>query len=32
LLEDRGYKYGSGWLCKEIPDEIVAEIMTWQNI
>ena len=32
LLEDRGYKYGSGWLCKEIPSEIIAEIMTWQNI
>lgn len=32
LFEDRGYKYGHGWLCKEIPEEIVAEIMTWQNI
>ena len=32
LFEDRGYKYGTGWLCKEIPEEIIAEIMTWQNI
>ena len=32
LFEDRGYKYGHGWLCKEIPAEIVAEIMTWQDI
>ena len=32
LLIDRGYKYGTSWLCKEIPSEIVAEIMTWQNI
>jgi hypothetical protein len=32
LFEDRGYQYGHGWLCKEIPEEIVAEIMTWQNI
>ena len=32
LLEDRGHEYGNGWLCKEIPEEIVAEIMTWQNI
>lgn len=31
LLEDRGYKYGTGWLCKEIPADIVAEIMTWEN-
>ena len=31
LFEDRGYKYGHGWLCKEIPAEVVAEIMTWQN-
>lgn len=32
LFEDRGYKYGHGWLCKEIPSEIVAEIVTWQEI
>ena len=32
LLEDRGYKYGHGWLCKEIPAEIVAEIMTWKDV
>jgi hypothetical protein len=32
LLKDREYKYGHGWLCKEIPSEVVAEIMTWQNI
>ena len=32
LFEDRGYKYGHGWLCKEIPTEIVAEIMTWKDI
>lgn len=32
LFEDRGYKYGHGWLCKEIPSEIVDEIMTWQEI
>lgn len=32
LFEDRGYKYGHSWLCKEIPAEIVAEIMTWQEI
>lgn len=32
LFEDRGYKYGHGWLCKEIPAEIVAEIMTWKDV
>ena len=32
LFEDRSYKYGHGWLCKEIPAEIVAEIMTWKDI
>jgi hypothetical protein len=32
MLEDRGYKYGHGWLCREIPAEIVAEILTWQDI
>ena len=32
LLVDNGFKYGHGWLCKEIPTEIVNEIMTWQNI
>ena len=32
LLEDRGYKYGTGWLCKEIPADIVEEILTWVNI
>lgn len=32
LLEDRGYKYGHGWLCKEIPAEVVAEIMTWKDV
>lgn len=31
LFEDRGFKYGHGWLCKEIPAEVVAEIMTWQD-
>lgn len=31
LYEDRGYKYGHGWLCKEIPAEVVDEIMSWQN-
>ena len=32
LFEDRGYQYGHGWLCKEIPAEIVAEIMTWKDV
>lgn len=32
LFEDRGYKYGHGWLCKEIPAEVVAEIMSWQDV
>ena len=32
LFEDRGFKYGHGWLCKEIPAEIVAEIMTWKDV
>ena len=32
IFEDRGYKYGHGWLCKEIPAEIVAEIMTWKDV
>lgn len=32
LYEDRGYKYGHGWLCKEIPAEVVAEIMTWKDV
>lgn len=32
LFEDRGYKYGHDWLCKEIPAEIVAEIMTWKDV
>jgi hypothetical protein len=32
LLVDNGFEYGHGWLCKEIPDEIVNEIMTWQTI
>jgi hypothetical protein len=32
LLEDRGYKYGTGWLCKQIPDDVVAEILTWHNV
>lgn len=29
--EDKGFEYGHGWLCKEIPTEVVAEIMSWQN-
>lgn len=32
LLEDRGHKYGHGWLCKEIPVEVIAEIMTWKDV
>lgn len=32
LYEDRGYEYGHGWLCKEIPAEIVAEIITWKDV
>ena len=26
LYEDRGYKYGMGWLCKRIKDEAIAEL------
>ena len=32
LLFDNGYKYGSAWLCKPIPQEIVEEILSWGNI
>ena len=32
LYEDKGFKYGHGWLCKEIPAEVVAEIMTWKDV
>jgi hypothetical protein len=30
LFEDRGYKYGHGWLCREIPAEVIEEILTWR--
>lgn len=26
LLEDNGYKYGHGWLCKPIPEHIVNDL------
>lgn len=26
ILEDRGYKYGSGWLVEQIPADIIAKI------
>ncbi len=26
LYVDRGYTYGSAWLCEIMPDEIIAEI------
>lgn len=29
LLYDNGYMYGSSWLFREIPKEILAEIESW---
>ena len=29
LLYHNGYKYGSGWLCKPIPESVVEEILSW---
>lgn len=31
LYEDRGYKYGHGWLCATIPSEVINEIQTIFN-
>jgi hypothetical protein len=31
LLEDRGYKYGSGWLYMPVPDEVLAELKFWSE-
>jgi len=28
LLNDRGYQYGTGWLCQQIPSEVIKEIET----
>lgn len=27
LLEDRGYRYGSSWLCDPLPPEVEAEVL-----
>jgi hypothetical protein len=29
IYEDNGYKYGTAWLYRPIPDEILAEIKSW---
>jgi hypothetical protein len=29
LYVDRGYKYGSAWLLRILPEEIIEEIKTW---
>jgi hypothetical protein len=31
-LYDKGYKYGSGWLCKPIQVPVIDEILTWKYI
>ena len=32
LLEDNGYRYGTSWLGKQIPTEIMDEVFSWENI
>ena len=32
LLVDNGYTYGSAWLGKQIPTEIMDEIFSWKDI
>lgn len=32
LLVDNGYRYGTGWLGKQIPPEIMDEVFSWENI
>lgn len=32
LLVDNGYKYGSAWLGKQIPTEIMDEVFSWKDI
>lgn len=29
LLEDNGYRYGSAWLSRELPQGIIAEVESW---
>lgn len=31
LLEDHGYKYGSAWLYRELPREVIAEVKDLLN-
>ena len=32
LLIDNGYKYGTAWLGKKIPTEIMDEVFSWKDI
>ena len=32
LLVDNGYKYGTSWLGKQIPREIMDEVFSWKDI
>lgn len=29
LLEDNGYRYGTSWLTRELPAEIIEEVQSW---
>jgi hypothetical protein len=31
LFTDRGYKYGSGWLYKPVPDAVLSELIYWSE-
>ena len=32
LYDDNGYKYGHGWLGQPIPEDIIAEILSWNDV
>ena len=32
LYDDNGYLYGHGWLGKQIPTEVLDEILSWEDI
>lgn len=32
LYEDNGYKYGHGWLGQPIPEDIIKEVLSWNEI
>ena len=32
MYDDNGYLYGHGWLGKQIPNEVLDEVLSWKDI